>query len=105
MATYIVLGQFTDQGIRNVADTSKRADAAKALVKKVGAKVRDLFWTIGRYDVALILEAPDDETMMVFGLSAGKLGNVPYRNFACFLTSRDRSDSEAGRVALSDCAR
>jgi len=43
MATYIVLGQFTDQGIRNVADTSKRADAAKALVKKVGAKVRDLF--------------------------------------------------------------
>lgn len=70
MATYIVLGQFTDQGIRNVADTSKRADAAKELAKKVGAKVRDLFWTIGRYDVALILEAPDDETMTVFGLSA-----------------------------------
>jgi uncharacterized protein with GYD domain len=91
MATYIVLGQFTDQGIRNVADTSKRADA--------------VFWTIGRYDVALILEAPDDETMTVFGLSAGKLGNVSDRNFACFLTSRDRSDSEAGRVALSDCAR
>ena len=39
MATYIVLGQFTDQGIRNVADTSKRADAAKELAKKVGAKV------------------------------------------------------------------
>jgi len=73
MATYIVLGQFTDQGIRNVADTSKRADAAKALVKKVGAKVRDLFWTIGRYDVALILEAPDDETMTVFGLSANAM--------------------------------
>ena len=103
MATYIVLGQFTDQGIRNVADTSKRADAAKALVKKVGAKVRDLFWTIGRYDVALILEAPDDETMTVFGLSAAR--QCSYRNFACFLTSRDRSDSEAGRVALSDCAR
>ena len=62
------------KGIRNVADTSKRADAK--LAKKVGAKVRDLFWTIGRYDVALILEAPDDETMVTFGLSAGKLGNV-----------------------------
>jgi uncharacterized protein with GYD domain len=64
------------KGIRNVANTSKRADAAKELAKKVGAKVRDLFWTIGRYDVALILEAPDDETMVTFGLSAGKLGNV-----------------------------
>jgi len=51
------------RGIRNVADTSKRADAAKELAKKVGAKVRDLFWTIGRYDVALILEAPDDGTI------------------------------------------
>ena len=39
MATYIVLGQFTDQGNCNVADTSKRADAAKELAKKVGAKV------------------------------------------------------------------
>jgi uncharacterized protein with GYD domain len=92
MATYIVLGQFTDQGIRNVADTSKRADAAKALVKKVGAKVRDLFWTIGRYDVALILEAPDDETMTVFGLSAGKLGNVRTETLRAF------SQAEIGQI-------
>src|SRR4029079_5622251 len=78
MATYIVLGQFTDQGIRNVADTSKRADA--------------VFWTIGRYDVALILEAPDDETMTVFGLSAGKLGNVRTETLRAF------SQAEIGQI-------
>ena len=78
MATYIVLGQFTDQGIRNVADTSKRADAA--------------FWTIGRYDVALILEVPDDETMTVFGLSAGKLGNVRTETLRAF------SQAEIGQI-------
>jgi len=72
------------KGIRKVADTSKRADAAKELAKKVGAKVRDLFWTIGRYDVALILEAPDDETMVTFGLSAGKLGNVRSETLRAF---------------------
>ena len=72
------------KGIRNVANTSKRADAAKELAKKVGAKVRDLFWTIGRYDVALILEAPDDETMVTFGLSAGKLGNVRSETLRAF---------------------
>jgi len=73
MATYIVLGQFTDQGIRNVADTSKRADA--------------VFWTIGRYD-----EAPDDETMTVFGLSAGKLGNVRTETLRAF------SQAEIGQI-------
>lgn len=71
--TYILLGQFTDQGVGNVVDTSKRADAAKELAKKGGARVRDLFWTIG-------LEAPDDETMVTFGLSGGKLGNVRPRS-------------------------
>ena len=84
MPTYIVLGQFTDQGIRNVKDTSKRADAAKELAKKLGAKVLDLYWTIGRYDVALILDAPDDETMVAFGLSAGKLGNVRTETLRAF---------------------
>jgi uncharacterized protein with GYD domain len=84
MPTYIVLGQFTEQGIRNVKDTSKRADAAKQLAKKLGAKVLDLYWTIGRYDVALILEAPDDETMVAFGLSSGKLGNVRTETLRAF---------------------
>jgi uncharacterized protein with GYD domain len=84
MPTYIVLGQFTEQGIRNVKDTSKRADAAKQLAKKLGAKVLDLYWTIGRYDVALILEAPDDETMVAFGLNSGKLGNVRTETLRAF---------------------
>jgi len=97
MATYIVLGQFTDQGIRNVKDTSKRADAAKELAKKLGAKVRDLFWTIGRYDVVLIIEAPDDETIMTFGLSSGKLGNVRTETLRAF--SQDEIKQILGRVS------
>jgi uncharacterized protein with GYD domain len=84
MPTYIVLGQFTEQGIRNVKETSKRADAAKELAKKLGAKVLDLYWTIGRYDLALILEAPDDETMVAFGLNSGKLGNVRTETLRAF---------------------
>jgi uncharacterized protein with GYD domain len=84
MATYIVLGQFTDQGIRNVQDTGKRAEAAKELAKKLGATVKELYWTIGRYDVALIIEAPDDETITAFGLSSGKLGNVRTETLRAF---------------------
>ena len=43
MATYIVLGTFTDQGIRGVKDTTKRAEAFKALAKKAGSTVKDLY--------------------------------------------------------------
>ncbi|MET0841153.1 MAG: GYD domain-containing protein [Methyloceanibacter sp.] len=84
MPTYIVLGQFTEQGIRNVKDTSKRADAAKELAKKLGAKVLDLYWTIGRYDAVFIVEAPDDETITAFALSSGKLGNVRTETLRAF---------------------
>jgi uncharacterized protein with GYD domain len=87
MPTYIVLGQFTEQGIRNVKDTSKRADAAKELAKKLGAKVLDLYWTIGRYDVAFIIEAPDDATITAFALSSGKLGNVRTETLRAFAQS------------------
>ena len=84
MPTFIVLGQFTEQGIRNVKDTSKRADAAKELAKKLGANMREFFWTIGRHDVVLIIEAPNDEAAMAFALSAGKLGNVRTETLRAF---------------------
>ena len=76
MATYIVLAHFTDQGIRGIQDSPKRADAFKALAKKVGASVKDLYWTLGSYDIVAIVESPDVETMTALGLSIGKLGNV-----------------------------
>jgi uncharacterized protein with GYD domain len=75
---------ITDQGIRNVKDTSKRADAAKELAKKLGAKVLDLYWTIGRYDAVFIVEAPNDETITAFALSSGKLGNVRTETLRAF---------------------
>jgi len=60
MATYIMLASFTDQGIRKVKDSPKRADAFKDMAKKCGATVKDVFLTLGEYDVVAIVEAPDD---------------------------------------------
>ncbi len=76
MATYIVLGQFTEQGIRNVKETPKRAEAVKEMAKKVGATVKEVYWTLGQYDVATIVDAPDDATVTAFLLKVGALGNV-----------------------------
>jgi uncharacterized protein with GYD domain len=76
MATYIMLINFTEQGIRNVKDTLKRADAFRAFAKKHRSAVKDVYWTLGPHDGALIVEAPDDETMTTLALGLGALGNV-----------------------------
>jgi len=84
MALYIVLASFTEQGIRNVKDSPKRADAFKNMAKKCGATVKDLFWTLGQYDVVAIVEAPDEISMTALGLSTGALGNVRTQTLRAF---------------------
>jgi uncharacterized protein with GYD domain len=84
MATYIMLGQFTDQGIRNVKETTKRADAVKEMAKKVGATVKDVYWTRGAYDIAALVEAPDEASATAFFLSIAALGNVRTQSLRAF---------------------
>jgi uncharacterized protein with GYD domain len=76
MATYIVLSSFTDQGIRNIKDTTKRADAVRDSAKKFGVKVGEIYWTLGSYDVVAIFEAPDDASITAMALALGSGGNV-----------------------------
>ena len=84
MAMYVSLLKFTDQGIRNVKETIKRAAAATAEAEKMGAKISDAFWTMGAYDVVLLLDAPNDETMTAFTLKLGSLGNVKTQTMRAF---------------------
>ena len=84
MAMYVSLLQFTEQGIRNVKDTIKRGTAATAEAEKMGVKVIDSFWTMGAYDVVLLLEAPNDETVSAFSLKIGALGNVKSQTMRAF---------------------
>jgi len=84
MATYILLVNFTEQGVRNAQDSPKRADAFKEMAKKSGASVKDLYWTLGQYDAVTILEAPDDMTATALALRLGKLGNVRTQTLPAF---------------------
>src|SRR5207244_4754720 len=84
MAKYVCLLQFTDQGIRTIKDTTKRAAAATAEAEKMGAKITDSFWTMGAYDVVIILDAPDDMTASAFTAKVGSLGNVKTHTMRAF---------------------
>ena len=84
MATYVSLLQFTDQGIRNVKDTIKRSEAATAEAEKMGIKITDVLWTMGKYDVVVILDAPNDEAVSAFSLKVGSLGNSKTHTMRAF---------------------
>ena len=76
MKTYIALCHFTDQGIRSVKDSTKRADAIRGLANKFGASMSQLYWTSGHYDLVAVIEAVDEESANAFSLSIGAAGNV-----------------------------
>ena len=76
MAKYIVLINWTDQGVKNVKDSANRFDAARELAKKLGCTIGDIFLTIGPYDLVVMFEAPDDETAARFNLTLASGGNV-----------------------------
>ena len=87
MATYIGLATFTDQGIRTVKDTTKRADAVRDSASRFGVKVRDIYWTLGSYDVVTVCEADDDTAITAFSLAVGSAGNVRFQTLRAL--SRD----------------
>jgi len=84
MITYVVLANFTDQGIRNAKDTIKRTEAFKDMAKKFGVTVREIFWTQGQYDIVVITEAPDDISGTALNLSLCALGNVRTQSLRAF---------------------
>ncbi|MBU6435618.1 MAG: GYD domain-containing protein [Nitrospirae bacterium] len=84
MAMYIALVNFTDQGVRNLKDTTKRADAAKEMAKKFGVTFKELYWTLGSYDEVIVFDAPDDASMASFLASVGSLGNIRTQTLRAF---------------------
>jgi uncharacterized protein with GYD domain len=84
MATFIVLGSFTDQGIRNVKESPKRADAFKALAAKSGVKVKEIFWTLGHYDLVTVVEAADAATVTAVELAVASMGNIKTETLTAF---------------------
>ncbi len=92
MPTYVILGKYTLQGIRKIKGTTKRADAFRNLAKKMGARVKEIYWTMGQYDVVTIIDAPDDATATRLLLAADSMGNVQTE------TLRAHTQNEVARI-------
>ena len=76
MPNYVILFNWTDQGIKNFRDTMDRVAAAEEAMGKLGVQIKDIYWTIGPYDVVALAEAADDESATAALLALGAQGNV-----------------------------
>lgn len=90
MATYIMLANWTEQGIRNVKDAPGRLDAAKKAIKDLGGEFKTFYLTMGEYDMVAIYEAPDDNVAAKFALKLGTQGNVRTRTLKAFAETEYR---------------
>lgn len=84
MIRYITLLNFTDQGLRNIKQTTDRAKAFKSTAEKMGATLKDLYWTQGVYDLVATIEVPDEQTGMSVLLGLTSLGNVRSQTLRAF---------------------
>lgn len=84
MSKYVILANWTDQGVQQATDTIKRADQFKAAVQQAGGSVDLLVWTMGRYDVVSIIDLPDDETASKVALKVAKMGSIRSETLRAF---------------------
>ncbi len=84
MSAYILLMNWTDQGIGHVKDSPRRLDAAKQALKEEGGEFKQVYLTMGEYDLIAVYEAPDDAVAARFTMQLGMLGNVRTKTLKAF---------------------
>jgi len=92
MPVYVQLINWTEKGAAAAKDTTQRAQRAREAAQKMGVTLREVVWTMGRYDVVAIFDAPNDETASKFAIGLGVLG------FARTETLRGYSEQEIAKI-------
>jgi uncharacterized protein with GYD domain len=75
LSSFVVLGNWTEQGIKKVVDVPKRIKETRGMIEKAGGKMQ-LYYTAGKWDFVMIVEIPKDEDLMAILLCVGSMGNI-----------------------------
>ena len=84
MATYIILTNWTQKGIENVKESPDRLDAAKKAFQAAGGELKEFYLVMGKYDMVIVAEGPDDETAAKLALAVGSGGAVRTETLRAF---------------------
>ncbi len=97
MPHYVVLFDWTDQGVRSARDSVERVGDATGLAKeKYGVTIGRVYWTVGAHDLVGLMEAPDVESLSAFLLELGSAGNIRTTTMRAF--DRDEMSEILRRV-------
>lgn len=84
MATYITLINYTQKGIENVKESPRRLEAAKEVFQSFGSELKQFYLAMGRYDIIIVSEGPNDEAIAKAALAIGSRGAVKTESFRVF---------------------
>ncbi|HTZ56441.1 MAG TPA: GYD domain-containing protein [Acidobacteriaceae bacterium] len=84
MPTYLSLLSFTKEGVEKIKDSPSRLDAGKKAFEAAGGKIISAYALLGQYDMAVLVEAPDDLTFARLGLALAAKGNVRTESMRAF---------------------
>ncbi len=84
MPTYIMLSNWTDQGIHRVKDSPDRLEAARQLCRQHGAEITAFYMTMGAYDMVVVIDAPNDDAFAALAISIAKGGNIRTNTLKAF---------------------
>jgi uncharacterized protein with GYD domain len=79
MVRYIVLFNWTDQGVKNAKDTVQRVHDASAALEPMGVRIESIYWTEGEYDLVAVMTAAEESSVLAGMLKIGGAGNVRTR--------------------------
>ena len=91
MPRYVLLINWTDQGVRSAQETTQRAEHAAKLIEQHGGRMETLLWTMGRHDLVAIVEAPDDETVSAVLLRLAGQGAIRTETLRAFTAEEMRA--------------
>jgi uncharacterized protein with GYD domain len=84
MPSYVVLINWTEQGVKSANQTLDRAEHAESMISSMGGSIKSLYWTSGRHDIVAIIEAPDDTTMSAAALKLASQGAIRTETLRAF---------------------
>ena len=74
MPTYVILGKWTQKRIETIKNLPDAIKEGTKAFESYGVKIKELVFTMGRYDLVAIGEAPNEEAITKALLSWGSQG-------------------------------
>ncbi|MCE2465936.1 MAG: GYD domain-containing protein [Dehalococcoidia bacterium] len=76
MPSYVLLLNYTDEGMRNIKYLPQHVNAFRQAIEIAGGHLSNVFLTMGQFDMVAVAEAASDEVCASIALGLSSLGNV-----------------------------